>query len=103
MTAGETHVRSRIRAIIADLAPNRRASPATGARLVEDLGYHSLALLELAFALEDEFDLPPIDEAVADLIRTVGDVEDNVVAQLATQASAVTDDDVSRAATDPPR
>jgi acyl carrier protein len=89
---GETQVRSRIRAIITELAPDRPVPSAAKARLIEDLGYHSLALLELAFALEDEFDLPPIDETVAGLIHTIGDVEDHVVGQLAIRASAVPDE-----------
>ncbi|MEE3922508.1 hypothetical protein V2I01_41850 [Micromonospora sp. BRA006-A] len=50
--------------------------------LVEDLEYHSLALLELAFALEDEFDLPPIDEQSVQNIRTAADIENHVVRQL---------------------
>lgn len=47
--------------------------------LVEDLGYHSLALLELGFTMEDEFDLPPIDQAQVQHIRTVEEVEDLVL------------------------
>ena len=51
--------------------------------LVANLGFHSLALLELAFTLEDEYDLQPIDEQTARGIRTVRDVEDTVVRMLA--------------------
>ncbi len=68
--------------IIAELAPQPTADPDRGARLVEDLGYHSLALLELAFALEDEFHLKPIDESAARAIQTVGDVVDYVLNEL---------------------
>jgi acyl carrier protein len=59
------------------------------ARLVDDLQYHSLALLELAFTLEDEFDLEPIDEKTAQQIVTMGDVEDYVIGKLREAAADV--------------
>jgi len=74
-------VRSLIREVIVDLAPSPGEIVAE-ARLVEDLGYHSLSLLELAFSLEDEFDLPTIDEPTARRILTVGDVEQHVLTHL---------------------
>jgi acyl carrier protein len=78
----EADVREVIREIIQELAPAPSADRASEARLVEDLEYTSLALLELAFTLEDEFELPPIDEETARKIATVGDVENHVVAGL---------------------
>ncbi|MDJ0822245.1 MAG: phosphopantetheine-binding protein [Paracoccaceae bacterium] len=67
--------------IIADLAPEEpKFTKET--RLVEDLGFHSLALLELAFSLEDEFVLPSIDEETARAIQTVGDVQAHVTQEL---------------------
>jgi acyl carrier protein len=71
-----------IRRIVGELAPADSDGISAESRLVEDLGYHSLALLELAFALEEEFGLPPLDERRAQEIRTVRDVE-NLVAALA--------------------
>lgn len=65
------------------LAPEPPTVEVAGARLAEDLGYHSLGMVELAFALEDEFDLPPIDEDSASRIQTVTDIEDYCVTQLA--------------------
>ncbi|MGO9954553.1 MAG: acyl carrier protein [Solirubrobacteraceae bacterium] len=78
----ESEVRALIREIVSELAPN--PGPVTGSerKLVDELAYTSLALLELAFTLEDEFELPPIDEHTARAIITVGDVEDYVVAGL---------------------
>ena len=67
--------------IITDLAP-KAGKPVPEARLVEDMGCHSLALLELAFSLEDEFDLATIDEATARTIVTVADVERHVLEEL---------------------
>lgn len=71
-----------IRAVIAELAPDQDIAFAQETLLVEGLGYHSLALIELAFTLEDEFDLPPIDEEIARGILTVGDVESYVMKEL---------------------
>ncbi len=78
------HDQRLIRMIISQTAPAEVDDLTPGLRLIEDLGYHSLALLELAFALEDEFDLPPLDEATARKIRTVGDVEDLVIQRRST-------------------
>jgi acyl carrier protein len=69
-----------IRRFVSEFAPADIDGITPGSRLVEDLGYHSLALLELAFAIEDEFDLPPMDEETAQNFRTVQDVEDLVAA-----------------------
>ena len=70
-----------IHEIITDLAPEP-AELGPEARLIEDLGCHSLSLLELAFSLEDEFDLSTIDEPTARRILTVGDIERHVLAEL---------------------
>ncbi|MFD3430801.1 phosphopantetheine-binding protein [Nocardia fluminea] len=78
----EAEVRATIRDFVKALAPAPRTDDVTGAHLVDDLGYHSLGLVELAFALEDAFDLPPIDEQSASNIRTVTDIEDYCVGQL---------------------
>lgn len=79
----EEQVRDYVAEIIMELAPNPdELGSDSKLRLVEDLGFHSLALLELAFTLEDEFDLPPIDEATARQITAVGKVADHVVNEL---------------------
>lgn len=72
-------VRTRIRSIILQVAPNPEGVRAAETRLVEDLGYHSLALLELGFTMEDEFDLPPLDQSQVQHITTVEEVEDLVL------------------------
>lgn len=81
-------VRVRVRELIQELAPRRADALADEMLLVEDLEYHSLALLELAFALEDEFDLPPLDEEKVQHIRTVADIEEHVAVQLASPGVA---------------
>ena len=86
MSQSEQEVRETVAAIIRQLAPD-----ATGwdgveeVNLVEALGFHSLALLELAFAIEDDFDLPPIDEQTGRTIATTEHVLTYVIGQLAEQ------------------
>lgn len=71
--------RARIRQIIIELAPHPEGARPDATRLVEDLEYHSLALLELGFTLEDEFALPPIDQEQVQHITTVEEVEELVL------------------------
>ncbi len=79
----DQETRARVRSIIIELAPNPDgARQDTTTRLVEDLEYHSLALLELGFTLEDEFNLPPIDQEQVQHITTVEEVEDLVLSLL---------------------
>ncbi len=83
-----------IEQIIIEFMPNDEldaASVKAASQLVDDLGFHSLALLEMAFTIEDEFDLEPIDEQTASTIVTVGDVEKYVVARLQDR-DAIADD-----------
>jgi len=78
----EVEIRSIIREFVSSLAPEPIERSVEGSDLADDLGYHSLGLVELAFALEDEFDLPPITENSAGSIRTVPDIENYVITQL---------------------
>jgi acyl carrier protein len=71
--------RARVRSIILQVAPNPDGVQTGETKLVDHLEYHSLALLELGFTLEDEFDLPPIDQAQVQDITTVEEVEDLVL------------------------
>jgi acyl carrier protein len=75
----DADVRARVRAIILQVAPNPDGVQAGETKLVDHLEYHSLALLELGFTLEDEFDLPPLDQAQVQDITTVEEVEDLVL------------------------
>jgi acyl carrier protein len=90
-TAGrsESDVRGTVRAMVVELSPARDESAGPDTHLVEGLGYHSLSLVELAFTLEDEFDLPPIDEPTARAITTGRAVEDHVVGVLSGRGEIV--------------
>jgi len=86
MQQSEQEVRDAIVSIIRQVAPEPGDYDGSAdARLVDTLGFHSLALLELAFAIEDDFDLPPIDEETGRGIATTEDVIGYVVRQLREQ------------------
>lgn len=85
----DQEIRQILRNLITELAPGEVHSLTEASRLVEDLDYHSLALLELAFTIEDEFDLDMIDEEAARTIQSVRDVEDLVIAVLTERAALV--------------
>jgi acyl carrier protein len=71
-----------VREIIGRMAPDGAPDPAPDARLVEDLGYDSLAIIEMALELERELGLPRVAEEDAMDIETVAQVEALVVAAL---------------------
>lgn len=77
---------AQVREIVEQLKPGDR-QVTDDSRLVDDLAFNSLALLELMFACEDEFGLPPIDEVSAVAISTVGDVISYVAREVAKQQS----------------
>jgi len=74
MTMGD-ELGDRIRAIVGEMSPLGPRVALPEHRMTEDLGFDSLATLELTTALEEEFGLEPIDEEVAMEILTVADLE----------------------------
>lgn len=80
MTDDET--RLRVREVVAGLSP-LSVEIAPDQRLVDDLDFDSLGLLELIAGIEREFDLRPIAEEVGIEAETVGDVEELVLAHAA--------------------
>jgi len=85
-TTQASEVESEIKQLIRDLCPGNPDSMSDQSHLSNDLGYHSLALVELAFAIEDKFDLDPIDQATAKGIQTVDDVVGYVTSKMAERA-----------------
>jgi len=77
----ETRVRERVQAIVLEMSPLRGMAAERASLLRADLGYDSLALLELAYALDQEFGLGAVDEDDSD-VETVSDVEVRVLAKL---------------------
>jgi acyl carrier protein len=72
-----------VRAIVLEMAPFPPTQVKDDATLVDDLGYDSLGLIELATELEREFELPPMTMEEARDVRTLGDVERFVAARVA--------------------
>jgi acyl carrier protein len=76
---------ARVREIIGDMSPKKITDPAGDERLVEELGYDSISFLELALALESEFNLFEFDEEQAASLVTVADVS-NLIGELVVAA-----------------
>jgi acyl carrier protein len=75
---------TQVRAVVAAMAPNPTAAAdlAEDTRLVADLGYDSVRLIELSIALEKYFGLAGLEESRLAAVTTVGDVIDLVAGQL---------------------
>ena len=75
---------ARVRDVVGSLVPAGPREVTSTDELVNDLGYDSLAMLELALALEVEFDLKAIPEDQAVSMVTVADIE-ALIAELMVQ------------------
>ncbi|MFC3962358.1 acyl carrier protein [Nocardia jiangsuensis] len=74
---------ARVRELVAAMAPRPAAELTAEHRLIEDLGYDSLRLMELTVVLERSFDLPGYKpEQLAGVLR-VGQVEELIGSSLA--------------------
>jgi acyl carrier protein len=71
-----------LRDVIRSLAPEPIGGVLADDHLTADLGYHSLARVELMFALEDLFGLDEIPPERATSLATVGDIEAFVAGEL---------------------
>jgi acyl carrier protein len=72
------NLREQVRTTIGGMSPlGTRAARSTD-RLVEDLGYDSLAMIELSLQLESQFGLSELSQDDAEDITTVRDIEDLV-------------------------
>lgn len=67
-------INARVRDVVGSLVPDGRRDVQSIDRLT-DLGFDSLATLELAMALETEFDLLEVPEGQTVEMATVGDIE----------------------------
>ena len=80
-------IHARVREVVGSLAPGGRRDVQSVDRLTE-LGFDSLATLELAMALETEFDLPEVPEGQTVEMATVGDIETLIGLLVGTPTSA---------------
>lgn len=78
----EALVPNLIRDAVRMVSPDAPERVADTDNLISDLGFHSLALVELAFVLEELFQLDPITPEQAMGIDRVGDIEQLITATL---------------------
>lgn len=90
-------VRAVVIQIVRLISPERPARAYSGQDLIGELGFHSLALAELSFTLEDLFALDAVTPERAMSMRTVGDIVDLVQEALAAGAARLPDVDEVRA------
>jgi acyl carrier protein len=68
-----------VRALVGEMSPLGPTEATSELRLIEDLGYDSVSFVELALALESEFNISAVDEEKAANLTTVGDIENLVI------------------------
>jgi acyl carrier protein len=79
----DEQIQEQVIALVRTMAPVPAESLNLATRLVDDLGYTSLRLFELAIVLESQFAVDlPMEETMH--VRTIGDVR-SLVAQLISQ------------------
>jgi acyl carrier protein len=88
---GQSSVDDVVQRMVGRFAPEppERAQP--GDRILEDHGFDSLRLLEMAFALEDLFQLDPASLGEAPPIGTVSELGDYLAEKVATGQATVPD------------
>lgn len=72
--SSQAEISARVRDVVGSLVPGGHREVQAADRLT-DLGFDSLATLELAMALETEFDLQEVPEEQTVEMATVGDIE----------------------------
>ena len=80
-TVSVDDLREKLRGLMADQLGVERSEMRLDSDILEDLGADSLDVVEMVMAIEEAFDLE-IDDADAESMRTVGDVEAYVVKRL---------------------
>ncbi|MEU7765545.1 phosphopantetheine-binding protein [Nocardia sp. NPDC049190] len=74
MTAADAAQAERVRGLVRAMAPDQATPTDDDQRLVEDLGFDSLRLMELTVVLERAFDLPRYRPTDLVGVRRVGEV-----------------------------
>jgi acyl carrier protein len=67
--------------VVVAMAPRPAGPVSDDTRLIGDLGYDSLRLIELSIALEQRFGLRSLDDDAVATVSTVGDVVELVTVQ----------------------
>jgi acyl carrier protein len=71
-------LRGKVRQIVGEMSPLGAREADSGDRLVEELGYDSLAVIELSLRIEQDFELTALTSGGTPDITTVKDIEDFV-------------------------
>jgi acyl carrier protein len=77
--APDSDLEARVRSLVAEQLGVDISEVIPGANILDDLGADSLDVVELVMSLEDMFDIEVPDEVVEGM-RTIGDIEQYVVA-----------------------
>jgi acyl carrier protein len=78
MNEHEQEVRAEVREIVIEMAPVRPKVADGSSRILVDLGYDSLGVVELAGVLEARFGVQGDDEHLVD-VETIADVEERLL------------------------
>jgi acyl carrier protein len=81
-------LRAQVRRIVGEMSPLGAREARSEDRLVEELGYDSLAVIELSLRIEQEFTLIDLGAGATPDITTVKDIEDFVDHQQAAPSDA---------------
>jgi acyl carrier protein len=80
-------LRASVRDVVGAMSPLGKRTATSTDRLVDDLGYDSLAVIELSLQIESQFGLKSVGEDDAGDITTVADVEDLVERMISAAAA----------------
>ncbi|HEY5835814.1 acyl carrier protein [Streptomyces sp.] len=81
-------LRGKVRQIVGEMSPLGAREADSGDRLVEELGYDSLAVIELSLRIEQDFQLNALTSGGTPDITTVKDIEDFVEERVAASTDA---------------
>lgn len=73
-----TALRAKVREIVGEMSPLGAREANSDDRLIEELGYDSLAVIELSLRIEQDFALATVSTGGTPDIATVKDIEDFV-------------------------
>lgn len=82
MSGLTTSISTKVDSVVHELAPDQTVGITDGSHLVDELGFSSMNLMELAFVVEEEFEFPPIDISETMSITTVGELKEFVARKL---------------------
>ncbi|MFF7360791.1 phosphopantetheine-binding protein [Streptomyces sp. NPDC008125] len=88
MDNSNSTLRAQVRKIVGEMSPLGAREARSEDRLVEELGYDSLAVIELSLRIEQEFPLADLGTNTTPDISTVKDIEDFVDHQQVAQSDA---------------